>query len=268
MQISKNPRIAPSPTKPQKPAPQKEQSKNGSVLRDLVSIGGTAAAGAAGGVYGLGEGSINGAKANYQKHIKRGAKIGRAALTPVGGALGAIATGLTATVAAIGAPVAAVLATGLGFVGGTAVSALGQVPSSVSQTASAGAKAGARGGRALGAVGAALGTVVGGSIGAVGGLFVALGKGLPKGLKTAKQGASVGGKLVSGVPQFTKNTWNIAYPAGRASAGGLGAAIGGATGAVTATGETIVDGLAGAVKRGSQWGQGTSDYFRGDSSGE
>lgn len=268
MQISKN-RLSSSNSVPNAPAPKSKNEaqpaeKEGSVLRDVLSVGGATAAGTAGGIYGLAEGSAKGAKGNYTKHIKQGAKIGKAVLTPVGGAVGAIATGLAVSVAAMGAPIAAVLSTGLGFIGGTAVSALAQGPATVSQTARAGAQLGANAGRVLGAPGAVVGTIVGSAVGAVGGLFVAAGKGLPNGMKVARQGASMGGKLIGGVPKFSQDTWNIAYNGGRAAAGGVGLALGGTAGAITATGATIIDGLTGGVQRGGQWAQNTSEYIQGD----
>lgn len=266
MQISKTtpssqlPKSQPAPTKSTEASKEK-----GTVLRDLVSIGGGAGAGTVGGLYGMAEGTVRGGRANYPAHIKKGAQIGKAVLTPLGGALGAIAAGVAIGAAAVGAPIAAGLATGLGFIGGTAISAVVQAPSTIAQTAGAGARVGVKAGRALGSVGAVLGTMVGGAFGAVGGVFASGAKGLPKGVELGKSGAQAGANLVTGLPQFSKNAWNISYKGSRAAFGGLGAVVGGTAGVVTATGETILDGIVGGIRRGAQWGQSTSEYLQGDS---
>lgn len=217
-----------------------------------------------GGIYGLGEGLVKGSIKNFPSHVTTGAKIGSAITTPVGGALGAIATGTIVAVAAIGAPVLSGLAVGLGMVGGTAFSAAKQLPSSVSQTARGGAAVGARAGQVLGPIGAAVGGVVGGTLGGAAGLVVALAKGLPGGLEVAKKEAVAGYNLTTSLPQFAKGTWNTAYHGGRAGAGGLGALTGGLTGLVTATGATGIDGVANSVSRGAQWGTNTAEYIRGE----
>src|SRR5690606_22696105 len=145
------------------PSPAKETK--GSVARDVVALGVGAGAAVSGGIYGLGEGLVKGSLKNLPSHVRTAAKIGSAITTPAGGALGALATRTIAAAAATGAPVVSGLAVGLGLVGGTALSAAKQLPSSVTQTARAGAAWGARAGQVLGPIGAAAGGVVGGTVG-------------------------------------------------------------------------------------------------------
>jgi hypothetical protein len=231
----------------------------------VVAFGAGAVAGVAGGVYGLGEGLVKGGIKNYPQHIKGGANVGKAILTPVGGATGAIATGLTVAVAGIGAPVVAGLSVGVGLIGGTAIGAVKNLPSSVVETGKQGAEAGSRIGSGLGKVGSAVGRVVGATLGGLGGIGVAVAKGFPDGVELAKSEFKAGVELVTGLPKFAKDTWNIAYHGGRNFAGGTGALGGALVGAATATGATVVDGGVNAVKRGGQWASHTSGFVRGES---
>jgi hypothetical protein len=238
-------------------------SEKGSVLRDVVAIGAGATAGVAGGIYGLAEGLVKNGIENYPAHVKTGAKIGKSILTPVGGALGAITTGIVTAGAAIGAPVVAGLSIGVGFLAGTGISAVKQAPSSIAEGARKGAASGASVGSGLGAVGRFVGSFVGGALGGIAGAVAAVAKGLPGGIDLAKSEAKAGKELITGLPQFTKDTWNVAYKGGRGLAGGVGSLGGGSVGLLTASGETLFEGGANSLHRGAQWAQKTHGFISG-----
>ena len=244
--------------------PESEGGKDSSFLRDVAAIGAGAGAGLAGGIYGLGEGLIKNGIENFPTHVSGGAKIGQKITTPVGGALGALATGVIVGAAAIVTPVAAVLSTAVGALGGTLVSALQHSPSAVVETAKKGAEIGARTGQGLGKVGETVGKYVGGAIGGIAGLGVALGRGIPAGLEIGKEQAKLGLDSMKALPTMAKETWNVAYPGGRKIAGSVGQLAGASTGLVTASGETLVEGMANSVKRGAQWGKAASDFVAGN----
>lgn len=254
----KPPQTAPTP-----PKQDEGQPKEGSVLRDVASIGAGIGAGIAGGTYGMAEGLIKGGIKNYPTHVKAGAELGKKVASPIGGAVGAIATGIGVAGAAIVTPLATVLATGLAGVLDTGISAVKHTPAAVTETGKKGAEIGAGAGAKLGKVGETVGKYVGGAVGGVAGLFVALGRGVPDGLKGAKEQALFGVDLMKGLPQASKDTWNVLYPGGRKIAGAVGSLSGGAVGVGTATVHTGVDGMANSVKRGAQWGKAASDFVGG-----
>lgn len=211
----------------------------------------------------MAEGLIKGGIKNYPTHVKAGAELGNKIASPIGGAVGAIATGISVAGAAVITPLAAVLATGLAGVIDTGVSAVKHTPAAVAETGKKGAEIGAGAGAKLGKVGETVGKYVGGAVGGIAGLFVALGRGVPDGLKGAKEQALFGVDLVKGLPQASKETWNVLYPGGRKIAGAVGTLGGGTVGLGTATVHTGVDGMANSIKRGAQWGKAASDFVGG-----
>lgn len=234
-----------------------------SLVRDVLAVGAGTAAGTLGGIYGVGEGVVKNLVPNFKSHPKKGAEIGRKILTPVGGATGALATAGLACGAALAVPLFTALGTVLGFAGGTAVSALKQAPAKVSAGAAKGAKMLAERGQALGTAGAVVGKLVGGALGGIGGAVVALGKGVPDGLGVAGQQLRNGKEALTALPQFTRQTWNIAYNGGHSVAGAAGALSGGSLGVVVATGDTVLDGAANGVHRGAQWTGNTYNWVQG-----
>jgi hypothetical protein len=268
---SSNSQIRSPQTPPQaQPTPPKQedgQAKEGSILRDVASIGAGIGGGIAGGTYGLAEGLVKGGIKNYPTHVAKGADIGKNIATPVGGALGAIATGIGVAGAAIMTPVATVMATGLRAVVDTGVSALRQTPAAVVETGKKGADIGAGAGQRLGKIGETVGRYVGGAVGGVAGLFVALGRGVPDGVAGAKEQALFGVDLMKGLPNASKEAWNVFYPGGRKMAGAVGSVAGGAAGVGTATIHTGVDGAANSLKRGAQWSKAASDFVGGKRDG-
>lgn len=245
------------------PTPPKQEEDGAKVLRDVASIGAGIGAGIAGGTYGMAEGLIKGGIKNYPTHVKAGAELGNKVASPIGGAVGAIATGVGVAGAAIITPLASVLATGMAGVLDTGISAIKHTPAAVAETGKKGAEIGAGAGAKLGKVGETVGKYVGGAVGGIAGLFVALGRGVPDGLKGAKEQALFGVDLMKGLPQASKETWNVLYPGGRKIAGAAGTLTGGAVGVGTATVHTGVDGMANSIKRGSQWGKAASDFVGG-----
>jgi hypothetical protein len=258
----KSPQTPPQ-TKPKPPESDDGKGKEGSILRDVASIGAGVAGGIAGGTYGFGEGLVKGGIKNYPKHVTTGAEIGKKIATPIGGAVGAIATGLAVAGAAALTPVLTVVATGLRGVVGTGVSAIKQAPGAIVETGKKGADIGAGAGQKLGKIGEAVGTFVGGAIGGVAGIFVALGRGVPDGLKGAKEQFLFGVDMMKALPQATKETWNVVYPGAKKVAGGIGLLAGGAAGIGTGTVHTGVDGVINGVRRGGEWGKIASDYVGG-----
>lgn len=275
MQISNSPTIKTSPKTQATPAESQAKSpvegnppsEKSSVVRDVVAVGAGAVAGIAGGTYGLGEGLIKGAVTNYPKHVSGGLKVGRKALTPVGGATGAlVAVGLTGA-AAIAVPLTTALSAGLGLVGGTALSAVTLAPSSITSGAKQGAEYLSHKGEALGTVGATVGKYVGGALGGIGGAVAAVVKGVPYGWGIAGTELKAGVDDLKGLPQFAKDTWNTTYNGGRKIAGNVGAVGGATVGVVTGTGATVIDGAATSIKRGAQWANATSNYIKGEKKG-
>lgn len=256
---------APPQTQPKPPQQDDGKAREGSILRDVASIGAGIGAGIAGGTYGMAEGLVKGGIKNYPTHVAKGADIGSKITTPVGGAVGAIATGIGVAGAAVMTPVATVMATGFRAVLDTGVSALKQAPGAVVETGKKGADIGAGAGQKLGKIGETVGRYVGGAVGGVAGLFVALGRGVPDGIAGAKEQALFGVELMKGLPKASKEVWNVFYPGGRKIAGVAGALAGGSIGVGTATAQTGADGVANSIKRGAQWGKAASDFVGGKS---
>lgn len=245
-------------------APPAEKS---SIVRDVVAVGAGTVAGVAGGIYGMGEGLIKGAVTNYPKHVGAGIDIGKKALTPIGGATGAlVAAGLTGA-AAIGIPVFTALSATAGLVGGTVVSGFTNAPENIVAGAKKGADYLSQKGEALGTVGATVGKYVGGALGGIGGAVASFVKGVPDGISVAKQELLHGKDQLVGLPTFAKETFNAAYTGGRALAGNIGAAAGGTVGVFSGTGATILDGASNSVQRGAQWAGNTAAYIRGENQG-
>jgi hypothetical protein len=134
-------------------------------LRDVAAIGAGAVAGAAGAVYGLGEGLIRGGIEAYPRHLTKGAGIGRTVTAPVGKIVGGAGAAAVVGVGAVAAPALTVLAAAGGAVNGALTGAYLHGETEMPKAINAGAQWGASAfGTALKAAGGAIGGAVAGLV--------------------------------------------------------------------------------------------------------
>ena len=217
--------------------PEKPPVEDGIGFRDVAAVGAGAVAGAAGAVYGLGEGLIKGGIKAFPAHVGKGAQVGQKILSPVGKAVGGAAAVVAVGGAVVAAPALTILATAGGALNGTITGAVVVGQTEVPKAVEAGSQWGAN------AFGTALKTV-GSAIGGVGAALVVLPSILypPVGKELIpnafQKGSEVGGK----VGQF----------AGEAVGDALGALGGGAVGVAVSTWKGLPEGYQQAKEAGAE----------------
>lgn len=238
------------------------QDKKGIGARDVVALGGAAVAGTAGAVYGGVEGLVKGTAKNYTSQISGGASIGKKVLSPVGKVAGGVTATLMTGLYALASPVATVVGGPIGFVTGTAIGSVknsGTALTRANEFASAGYQSGKNVATKMisGAGGWVLGLLKGAGEAVVTGAT-------NDGVSLAKQGVKGGWEMMKSVPKVAVETYKSEIAGGDRIFGFGGQLAGGTIGTITATGTTVVDGLAGSVKRGGQWGSTVGGYILGE----
>jgi hypothetical protein len=241
------------------------KDKKGIGARDVVALGGAAVAGTAGVVYGGVEGLVKGTVKNYPQQIKGGARTGKKVLGTVGKVAGGVTGTLMTGAYTLASPVAAVLGGPVGFVVGTGVGSLKNAGVALTRANEFGSAGVEKGGASLGVAGKIIGGAAGWTLGLLkGGLEAVYKGGKEDGVGLAKHGAKGGWEMLKAVPTVAKETYKSEMDAGARIFGVGGTAIGGTIGTLTATGTTVVDGLAGSAKRGGQWGNTVGGFILGE----
>jgi hypothetical protein len=256
-----------APTRQSGKAGEGPKDKKGIGARDVVALGGAAVAGTAGALYGGVEGLVKGTIKNYPEQIGEGARMGNKVL----GTVGKVAGGVTATAMTglytLASPVAAVLGGPVGLAVGTGIGSVKNAGVALTRANEFGSAGVQKGGEALGVAG----KIIGGAAGWVVGLLKGGGEAVIKGAKQegvqlGKQGAKGGWEMLKSVPKVAKQTYASEIKGGARIFGAGGSAIGGTVGTLTASGTTVIDGLAGSVRRGGQWANTVGGYILGEPS--
>ena len=241
------------------------KDKKGIGARDVVALGGAAVAGTAGAVYGGVEGLVKGSVKNYPEQIGGGARMGNKILGTVGKVAGGVTATLMTGLYALASPVAAVLGGPVGMVAGTGLGTMKNAGIALTRANEVGSAGGKRGEESLGVAGKMVGGAAGWVLGLLKGGGEAVVKGAKEdGLELGKRGATGGWEMLKSVPKVAKETYKSEISGGARIFGAGGTALGGTIGTLSATGTTVIDGLAGSVKRGGQWGSSVGGYILGE----